>query len=202
MKTRWVAAAGVWLVLVLAGASYLMIYETTPGTEEKTPRTWPAASPLALAPNRPTLVMFAHPRCPCTRASIGELAVLMAQCQGKVAAHVLFLRPEGAEGWAETDLWRSAAAIPGVTVQWDEAGRAARDFGAATSGSVVLYDTKGALLFRGGITDARGHSGDNDGREGIVALLGHKETRNVITPVYGCSLVSSGSAALATTCPR
>ncbi len=179
-----------------------MVYKTTPGKEEKTPRTWPAASPLAFTPNQPTLVMFAHPRCPCTRASIGELAVLMAQCQGKVAAHVLFLRPEGVEGWTETDLGRSAAAIPGVSVQWDERGRAARDFGAGTAGSGVLYDTNGSLLFHGGITDARGHSGDNDGREGIVALLGHKEARNVRTPVYGCSLASSGSAALATTCPR
>ena len=40
-----------------------------------------------------------------------------------------------------------------------------------TSGQVVVYDAKGALLFSGGITAARGHMGDNAGRDRITALL-------------------------------
>jgi hypothetical protein len=52
----------------------------------------------------------------------------------------------------------------------------------------LLYDTAGRLLFSGGITAARGHSGDNAGREAIVALLAGAPTDRTQTPVFGCKL--------------
>jgi hypothetical protein len=130
-----------------------------------------------------------HPHCPCSRASIGELALLMAHCQGRVDAQVLFLQPaEMSSDWVLTDLWREAARIPGVTVSRDEAGREARLFGAETSGDTALYDGQGRLMFHGGITIARGHSGDNPGRDALEALLLGTPTQQTNTPVFGCSL--------------
>src|SRR5882724_1733252 len=118
--------------------------------------------------------MFAHPRCPCTRATLGELELVMARCEGLLNAHVVFIRPDSTtEDWPRTGLWRRAAAIRGVTVHSDDAGLEARRFGVETSGHTLLYDRRGHLLFQGGITAARGHSGDNPGRSALVALLLH-----------------------------
>ena len=137
--------------------------------------------------------MFAHPQCPCTTASVGELAILMAQAGGKLDAQVFFYLPGyEATSWANTDLWRTASAIPGVRVFEDRRAAVAKSFGSFTSGQTLLYDPAGRLLFKGGITAYRGHSGDNAGRTLITALLrGEIPARAdlpLATPVFGCSL--------------
>ena len=180
----------VWILSVGAGLAVLLRYEKEPGLAAAPPARWPASSRLEQAPGRATLVMLVHPGCPCSRASIEELDRIMARAEGLVTAHVLFFKPrEFADDWEKTDLWYRAAAIPGVRVRRDDDGAEAGIFRAATSGQVVLYDAAGALVFRGGITPSRGHSGDNDGRQAIVALLTATEApTRTRTPVFGCSL--------------
>jgi len=183
------AACALWLFVIGAGIGHLWSYESTPGVAASAPDRWPADSRVKPAADRATLVMLAHPHCPCTRASIGELARLMTQARGRVAAYVLFVKPpDFSRGWEQTDLWASAAAIPGVTVVRDDDGVEAGRFGAATSGQTVLYDTGGKLLFSGGITGARGHAGDNAGRTAIVSLLTTDGSEREETPVFGCPL--------------
>jgi len=197
--TNWkhwlVAFSGVfWLLAIGAGFKVLLSYSNTAGASAHAPVEWPAASEVRPSGDIPTLVMIAHPRCPCTRASINELSILMSRCQGKVAAAVLFIRPEGLPAdWEQTDLLRGAAAIPGVTVLADPGGVEAARFGAETSGQVVLYDHKGRLIFEGGITAARGHEGDNDGRSAIVSLLDSGGAYRSMTPVFGCPINNDGS---------
>ena len=119
----------------------------------------------------------------------GSLAVLMAKCQGKLTAYVSFYRPAGAgDDWDRTDLWNSAAEIPGVSVLRDEDGSVAASFNAATSGQVLLYDSRGDLQFAGGITSARGHSGDNSGREAIISIVNNQTEEHQGTPVFGCPI--------------
>lgn len=85
----------------------------------------------------------------------------MAHSQGLVNANAVFVKPAGfGESWEQTDLWRSATDIPGVYSTVDENGVEARRFGSATSGQVALYSGEGQLLFSGGITGSRGHSGE------------------------------------------
>jgi len=120
-----------------------------------------------------------------------EFNRLMAQCHGRVTAYVLFLKPSQlSTDWTRTDLWRSAAAIPDVTVQDDIDGTQAHKFGAETSGYVLLYDPHGQILFKGGITDSRGHAGDNIGESVIISLVNGQNTSLKQTPVYGCSLLN------------
>jgi hypothetical protein len=60
--------------------------------------------------------MFVHPHCPCSRASIHELARLMAQAGPALKADLFFYRPETeTRQWVETDLWAEASVMPGVT---------------------------------------------------------------------------------------
>ncbi len=185
-----------WLVLVGVGFAWVLTYENTPGGAGKASVVWPQGTALQLETNRATLILFAHPQCPCTRATIEELNRLLAQQkEGKVSAQVWFFQPEDQPGdWSQSDLWRSVEAIPGVRVQADVGGKEAQRFGAETSGSALLYSPQGQLLFKGGITSGRGHVGDNAGEIAIATLLGGKPAQSQQTPVYGCSLLGCEKA--------
>jgi hypothetical protein len=186
-------AVAVWLPTVAFGINVLWKYSTTPGHPATAPSRWPAHAAIERAGGRATLVIFVHPQCPCSTATIGELAVAMSHVRDKVDANVMFYRPASQPTiWVRGDLWKSAAAIPGVHTFEDQDGAIAQRFGAFTSGQTLLYDSNGHLLFKGGITAYRGHSGDNAGRSTITALLqGNippQDQLPLTTPVFGCSL--------------
>jgi len=178
-----------WLILVGAGLAGMWRYAETAGPAATASGMWPRASHVVRDARRPTLLVFAHPQCACSRASIGELSILMTHVQERVTAKVLFYRPSGAaDAWVHSDLWQSAAAIPGVEVAIDEDGTEASVFGAAVSGQTLLYDAAGDLIFSGGITVARGHAGDNTGRSALLSLLTNTDATTARTPVFGCFL--------------
>ena len=190
-----------WSVALIAGIRTLMSYENSPGTVGTISEVWPAASRISPPNNRPTLVMLAHPQCPCTRASVDELGKIMARVQGKVSPYVLFLKPQGASSeWESTALRRSAARIPGVVVLSDIDGAEARKFGAETSGHTFLYDRNGRLLFSGGITQSRGHAGDNAGENAIVSLVNNHQALLARSFVFGCSLAHQAQKAQQARC--
>lgn len=186
----------IWLAAVAFGARILFRYETTPGSVGSVASNWPSLSIVPHQTDKPTLLMFAHPHCPCTRASVGELAQIMAHALGKVNAYVLFVKPTNAGAdWDDTDLRSSAAAIPGVTVVTDENGKEAARFGAETSGHTLVFDRYGALVFTGGITASRGHAGYNTGESSLLAALNEQVIERGRTPVFGCSLTKRASNA-------
>ncbi len=181
---------GLWLSVVIAGLAMIFIYSNSPGRAGAAPAGWPAKTQIAdTTTNVPLLIMFAHPHCPCTRASLGELEQLMADCQGHLKAQVWFVKPADATGdWINTGLWHTACNIPGVNVYCDTNGVEARRFHAETSGQTMLYGQNGQLLFQGGITIARGHFGDNPALDAVESLVKGKSTAFVKTPVFGCAL--------------
>jgi len=183
------AFAAVWIVAVVAGLSVLWAWENTPGAAGDAPAQWPGESGLSRAADAPTLVLFAHPQCSCTRASLAEFAEILARATTPPRTYIVFLKPVGlGVDWEKTDLWRAATKLPGVTVLRDDDGLEATRFGVITSGQTVLYDPSGALLFSGGITGARGHAGDNAGRASLVSLLNQGKTDLSSTSVFGCPL--------------
>jgi hypothetical protein len=178
----------VWIVAVATGLRAFLIYDSNPGSIGAVPKTWPG-SRIERSSNGATLVMLAHPHCPCTRASIGELAHIMARLQGKLIAYVLFVTPsQSGPDWEDTDLRRSAARIPGVKVITDMDGIEARRFGAETSGHTLLFGADGRLLFNGGITKSRGHAGGNAGESAIVSLVNNQTPERTETFIFGCPL--------------
>ncbi len=179
----------VWLASVSTGLAWLMKYDNTPGTPADAPSSWPAGSTLARDGDGLTLVMLAHPRCDCTRASIGELAELLARASRRPRTFVVFIRPGGVEtAWAKTGTFEQASRIPGVTVVRDDNGDEAGRFGTWTSGQTLLYDRDGRLVYSGGITGARGKTGDNAGRSTVLDLLAGARPARATTQVFGCSL--------------
>lgn len=167
----------------------MMRYANTPCASANPPNTWPAESRIPLDARRPTLIMFVHPLCPCSRASLGELDVLLARCSGQISANVVFIKPEGTmTNWEKSDLWRTASSMRGVKVYTDNGGIEARRFHAETSGQTVCYDHNGSLQFAGGITSSRGHSGDNEGRSALEEIMRQGYSIQSKAPVYGCSL--------------
>jgi hypothetical protein len=181
--------AAFWLAGVSCGIFSLVRYSLAAGPQTQASMRWPAELGLSRVRGRPTLVMFVHPRCACSRASLSELAVLAANCPNAISSDVVFADPPGlVQRLQATDLWQSAQEIPDCTLIRDHDGAMARTLGAQTSGQVFLYDADGLLRFSGGITDSRGHAGSNAGRLAIEAIIRNETPATHLTPVFGCRL--------------
>lgn len=181
-----------WSVLVAAGFWTLLKFELTPGKAAAAALQWPAGDALPRKSGIATLVMASHPECPCTRASLTELAELLAQYPGRMNCFLLFVPEEasakGARDCRNAPLFNQASAIAGVTCIVDEKLLAIRAFHARTSGQVMLYDATGNLKFSGGITGGRDHAGENSGFDAIRAFFDTGVASPDSTPVFGCSL--------------
>jgi hypothetical protein len=189
--SRWLllVVGLVWLGVVPMGFAMLEREEFTPVAAPAVSTNFPPSSAIRLAPDKPTLVLFFHPYCPCSRASLDELDRVLGETDHRLATTIVFTVAKGEPaGWNQADLWKSAHAMPGVTVLCDQGGAEARRFGVNGSGHTLLYSPSGQLLFSGGITGSRGHEGDNAGRSAIVSLVLHGTSEVTRTPVYGCSL--------------
>ncbi|HZZ28951.1 MAG TPA: hypothetical protein VFE46_13200 [Pirellulales bacterium] len=195
-RYHWpVVLAVLWSVAVAAGLCFLAVYSATPGSASDPPKNWPAQAGLELNPQGATLVMFVHPHCPCTRASLSELERMLRNCERPVSVWIVFYKPtEMPDNWEQSDLWRSASALPGAHVISDPDGAVANGFHIFTSGQTLLYDAHGKLLFSGGITGARGHEGDNAGETAIQEFVNHGDSGCRQTPVFGCPIINSGTS--------
>ena len=178
-----------WAAVVAGGFAILGRYKSTPADQDRPPERWPARSRIPLAADRPTLLVFAHPHCPCTQATVSELARLLASHPGRVSTYLVAVEPPGVgEDWGSTGLTERASAVPGVTPWRDQGGREAVLFRAQASGLVVLYDSGGRRRFSGGITASRGHEGDSFGRRRLLAVLDGRPADRDDSPVFGCGL--------------
>lgn len=179
-----------WVVGLSVGFGWLMSYQTRSGAAAVSlPGEWPVDSALAFDSQRTNLVIFAHPKCPCTRATLDELEIVLTQRRSEIKATLCVFDPAGVPPeWAQTSLVRRAKTIPGLTVMVDRAGTIAAKLGVKTSGQTVLFDRNGRQIFSGGITGTRGHAGENRGRNLVLALAKGEICESPITPVFGCAL--------------
>ena len=185
-----VVLAGLWIALVAAGFWVLAREEFTPVASLSQGPTFPSGSSVPLASHQPTLILFVHPLCPCTRASFHELSDLLAEVPHKISLIVVFTIPKGLpDDWKQGDLWQAARSFPGTQVMEDRDGIESRRFGVNGSGHCLLYAPSGQLLFSGGITASRGHEGENPGRLALVSLIATGHAAINQTPVFGCSLL-------------
>jgi hypothetical protein len=188
------------VVATLIGLGVLLGFDQTAGAQADAPARWPVQSLMRRAGDRPALLVFVHPFCGCTAATLGELARIIARGPSgsrQPAITILFARPQGA-GWRTSPLWDDARQLAGANVLWDEGAREARRFGVRTSGEVLLYGRNGDLLFHGGVTGSRGHAGDNYGADQLAAALNSGQPVQTAPHVFGCALARSGPLSAAT----
>ena len=168
-----------WICGVVAGMATLTNYSSAPGAAVVAPAHWPTMTELPHDATRPTLVMFVHPRCPCSNASINELARVAARCRDRMDLTVLFVKPPGSPSdWHQSALWTNAMSIPGVHAVADHDGRLASQFGVTTSGHCLVYGAQGTLLYSGGITAGRGHEGDSVGQTIVNSIAADQSLRS------------------------
>ena len=180
-----------WLLLVGIGFTVLMMYENTAGTTRQLIPSWPGGGTIRPDWRQPTLVMFVHPQCPCSRASVSELSELMEKFSKQLKTYVLFYKPSSFPyAWAKSDLWLTLQHTPGVTLVEDRDGIEAKRFHASISGQVFFYNKKQELLFSGGLTSTRGQIGYSAGRAFIERFItNEKRGQTTSTPVFGCPII-------------
>jgi hypothetical protein len=183
-----VFAIAAWALLVGASLIALFEYKGRPGSDGHPSVAWPEAAGLERATDRPTLLMFIHPECPCTRASIEELALIVDRSDVRARALVVVMTSEAAAAPVSTATVDRARMLPGVEVVFDPGGVEAARFGAETSGHVLVFSPNGERLYTGGVTGSRGHQGDNFGRAQVLALLTTGAKGAAAAHVYGCAL--------------
>jgi hypothetical protein len=187
----------VWICLLVVGSFALNSFSQSSGTVGTLSESWPDKIPFDYSVTGPTLVVFLHPKCSCSRATVGQLDALLAHAPSNLKTYAIFIKPAGfSDRKVRTGLWKDVAEIPGVEIIVDKNGQYAQSFGAETSGHTLLYDQSGKLLFSGGITSARGHMGDNLGQSSILEFLQNKAAMISRTKVFGCSLISRNIASI------
>jgi hypothetical protein len=177
-------------LLTLAGFYLLLRFDATPASQHYAPRLWPGTAEVAFPTGRPALLVFLHPLCPCSRATLDELNGVLSRLPDRALPeiHLLFVRSMKNPDWNGGDLWNRATRIPNAIRRWDVGGRIAVRFGAQTSGATLLYGANKKLLFQGGITGSRGHEGDNLGASRLLAALETGRRASNLSQVFGCAL--------------
>lgn len=187
-------ACTLWASLLGLGLYFLMNYETTPGKPGIPPKDFPRDTKLKLSSDKDTLVMFVHPQCPCTKASLEQLAPL--SLKNNLEIKIVHFKPSiKPDGWSEKWQLGDWTKNPSVQIIEDIDGAEARRFNAKTSGQTYLFEPDGKLVFAGGITPARGVAGDNKGFDHLsLALSRNKRDANDSNKknslVFGCNLLN------------
>lgn len=184
-----------WLGSCVAALLALEAYNSQPGEELSAKPSSTLVQPATVAPRPDTalrILMFVHPLCPCTRASLHELGNLVASATHRPRTEIVVL-PDFGDSHSGP-LVELARTIPGATIRLARPDELER-WGAATSGHVVILDAQGHALFRGGITRARGHEGSSTGGRAVAQLLRDRAADTDRAPVFGCPLLSPAEPA-------
>lgn len=184
---------GLWFAALIAGFAALTRYDLTPGSRgavASDPEGAHSRIPLARSDSSWTLVVFAHPECPCTGATLENVDRLAAENGDRLEVRIVIVPiSDSAAGGSGRNVAR-ARELTRAEIVRDDSGSIARSFGVATSGDALLFDPSGRLRFRGGLTDGRGHAGDGIGIASVRRWILGSGVDHVPaeTPVFGCPL--------------
>lgn len=189
----WLLRGGLallWFVVAVSGLSLFGAYQNREGDRGAVPGQWPAKSRISRSTNGSTLLVFLHPNCPCSRASVHSLQRILAAVPTANRPRTIFVFRRAA-----TDDWRvrslladAAAATPDATFLQDFDLQESARFGTQVSGHVLVYDRAGQLVFDGGITPDRGQEGESVSGTRLYDALADSTGPAAHTAVFGCSL--------------
>ena len=181
----------VWLLLIMAGFLTLFLYEFTPGLAGDPPESWPQNPLISLTPVGKTVIVFAHPQCPCTKATFAELADALQQATVPCQVYLVWLEQPLATSQVNDlvgpDLRQH---IPESHHHWDAYHQALQIFQVRTSGHVLVFNESGDREFSGGITGGRGRLGVNSGKTALLSSLTNQSVGRTESQIYGCPLTA------------
>jgi hypothetical protein len=183
-------AVGVTAVVCL---HTLFAHAFRPSETGDSPRQWPARSALKREAGRGHVVLFAHPGCPCTLATLTNLAELSERLPDRFEVSIVFVTCGLNQDFvARAPVVKAAEQMRTARV-WDDDGREAHAFGARVSGEVFAFNEFGEAVFHGGVTAARGHVGGSDGLRQLERTLMDSSRGVIEAPVFGCRLPQTNS---------
>ena len=187
----WTFVLLFWLICIGGGYTYLLRYSFTAGLSIPAPERFSSPGVAQASSTRARLLIALHPRCPCSRATLHELAKIMSRATNACDVTALIFTPKGdSEDWLKGGLVNECRRLQ-CRIQADPGGEIAASLGCLTSGAVVLYDGAGKLRYQGGITGSRGHEGDNDGERTVLEILRGQHGSFSALPVFGCPIRSA-----------
>lgn len=177
-----------FLVWILACAGFLLSlfrFSSQPGPVGLIQNKWPVLSKIIPDQTLPTLILFLHPYCSCSKATR-----LMVFIKDRAKVHLVLSNLSARlTDLSKSEIWVAARSISGVSeILVDDADFESKIFGAETSGHTFLYGSEGNLVFSGGLTPGRAHMGDSIGRETIIEWLNQNGQLLVTSAVYGCTI--------------
>ncbi|WP_417745452.1 hypothetical protein [Rosistilla oblonga] len=207
IRRIWIVASLAWLLCVGVYCYWMTEYglRVNDNNLQRNVATWPSDTSLPRDAQAPTLVLFLHPMCSCSEATVEELNRIVATASNhhnSAAPKTLIVASMPADKisqWSDSRLIRQAAQLPNSTLLPDLDGIECDRFGVNTSGTVMLFDTSGHRLFCGGVTIARGQAGESLGGDSLTKLLSNVDlasnapdgrTPRLASPAFGCKLLS------------
>ena len=184
-------AFAVWVAAVAMVFVSLALYGSKQGPPVLPPSQWPTDSGLERSTEHPTLLVFIHPECPCSRATldnlrdvatIPSLSIVLACVESEDLPSKQI--NEFASCRLKLHQWQARS---NVSLVRDIHGQEANRFRAMTSGHCYLFDAHGGLMFSGGVTSSRGHQGASAGLASLQAALRGSPILEPY-PVFGCPL--------------
>lgn len=192
------AASAIWLLAIAVVFGAFAKYHSTAGAGANAPSTLPIHT-MCEQPDCKDyhLLFFVHPGCPCTKASWYELERILPPISTRThvtAIVVEYLNSIPAED--QTDVVKLIGASKNIDVVFLPENAVRNEFGVTTSGQCLLYNTSDILVFEGGVTPSRNHTGPNKGIEKIMSIAGpagHQHLKPQLqttqrTKVFGCGL--------------
>jgi len=81
-------------LLTLVGFYLLLRFDGTPSSQRYAPGLWPETAGIAFPTGKPALLVFLHPLCPCSRATLEELNSVLSRVPKTALPqiHLIFVR--------------------------------------------------------------------------------------------------------------
>lgn len=180
-----------WCLIVISGMCTMMSYSNRGGNNGAPPSNNPNAINASQQNESNTLLLFLHPKCSCSLATVREMSRIIAYASRPIDIHIVFAPISIYQDVSETKIWSHASLLPSVNIVVDRNGDLIKQYAVKTSGHALLYNPHGKLMFSGGITSGRGHEGDNSGKTAVIALISGQRALINTVPVFGCPLMGS-----------
>lgn len=179
---------GVWLVLILAGTQVLTSYSNYRVDRPQSATYDHLSLARYVKKARYSLILFLHPRCSCSRATLHELSKVLRKSTNSPRVTIVMYCPNGKpDAWIEGPNDRLARKLDPHEFVID-AGQLFQQNGIVDSGHVLCFDRSGTIRFSGGVTGSRSHEGSNQASAALRRILNGEGESCIEFPVFGCSI--------------